>query len=216
VTNNNTSNAASTALGLNVAVGHTPFTVNSAVKVANLNADRLDGFDSTDLQQRVREPCSYGTAITAISSTGEVSCGNVSFSARAVAQIVPNPLPPGSPDPQVSLLSIPNVGELHMECSQATGFPVAAILILQNTTTHEDDWWPISSTTHTQTATPVERMVGPGAGSSLNDVSTGPGREAWETVAIMDKTATYMADVRVAWHIDSTTCTAQALATIQS
>jgi hypothetical protein len=34
----------STALGLNVAAGHAPFTVNTSTKVANLNADQLDGF----------------------------------------------------------------------------------------------------------------------------------------------------------------------------
>jgi len=47
VTNNDTSNAASTALGLNVANGHAPFTVNTGVKVLNLNSDKLDGLDST-------------------------------------------------------------------------------------------------------------------------------------------------------------------------
>ena len=35
-----------TALGLNVANGHAPFAVNSTTKVANLNADQLDGRDS--------------------------------------------------------------------------------------------------------------------------------------------------------------------------
>ena len=49
----NTSAAASaTALGLFVTSEHTPFTVNSSVKVANLNADRLDGFDSTGLGRK--------------------------------------------------------------------------------------------------------------------------------------------------------------------
>jgi hypothetical protein len=46
VTNAST-DAGATALGLNVASGHSPFTVNSGTKVANLNADRLDGLDST-------------------------------------------------------------------------------------------------------------------------------------------------------------------------
>jgi hypothetical protein len=46
VTNTNTATGA-TALGLNVASGHVPFTVNSGAKVANLNADKLDGMDST-------------------------------------------------------------------------------------------------------------------------------------------------------------------------
>jgi len=45
VTSTNTGFA--TALGLNVPSGHAPFTVNSGAKVANLNADKLDGIDST-------------------------------------------------------------------------------------------------------------------------------------------------------------------------
>jgi len=55
VTNNNTSNAASTALGLNVASGHAPFTVNSSFKVANLNADMLDGIDSKAFATKAQE-----------------------------------------------------------------------------------------------------------------------------------------------------------------
>jgi hypothetical protein len=46
VTNTSTGSGA-TGLGLNVASGHAPFTVNSGTKVANLNADKLDGIDST-------------------------------------------------------------------------------------------------------------------------------------------------------------------------
>jgi Chaperone of endosialidase len=48
VTNTNTTSG-STALGLNVASGHAPFTVNTGVKVTSLNADLLDGLDSTAL-----------------------------------------------------------------------------------------------------------------------------------------------------------------------
>jgi hypothetical protein len=47
LTNNNSSNTSSTALGLTVAAGHAPFTVNSSTKVTNLNGDFLDGLDST-------------------------------------------------------------------------------------------------------------------------------------------------------------------------
>jgi hypothetical protein len=43
---NNSSKAGATALGLNVASGHPPFRVNSPTKVANLNADQVDGQDS--------------------------------------------------------------------------------------------------------------------------------------------------------------------------
>jgi hypothetical protein len=46
VTNTSTG-AGATALGLTTASGHAPFTVNSGAKVANLNADKLDGIDST-------------------------------------------------------------------------------------------------------------------------------------------------------------------------
>jgi hypothetical protein len=45
VTSTNTGFA--TALGLNVPSGHAPFTVNSSAKVTNLNADKLDGLNST-------------------------------------------------------------------------------------------------------------------------------------------------------------------------
>jgi hypothetical protein len=45
ITNTSTGGSA-TALGLNVAVGHAPLTVNSQTKVTNLNADQLDGLDS--------------------------------------------------------------------------------------------------------------------------------------------------------------------------
>jgi hypothetical protein len=47
LTNSEATNGASTALGLTVASGHAPFTVNSKAKVANLNADLLDDRDST-------------------------------------------------------------------------------------------------------------------------------------------------------------------------
>src|SRR3954453_6903580 len=48
---NNQTTAGATALGLTAASGHTPFTVNSATRVVNLNADKLDGLDSAQLQR---------------------------------------------------------------------------------------------------------------------------------------------------------------------
>jgi hypothetical protein len=44
---NTSTTAGASALGLNVASGHPPFAVNSGVEVANLNADALDGIDSS-------------------------------------------------------------------------------------------------------------------------------------------------------------------------
>ena len=46
VTNNN-AGASATALDLRVAANKPPMTVNSETRVANLNADKLDGYDST-------------------------------------------------------------------------------------------------------------------------------------------------------------------------
>jgi hypothetical protein len=51
VTNMSTGAGAS-ALGLSVAAGKSPFTVNSGTKVTNLNADRLDSLDSTSLLRK--------------------------------------------------------------------------------------------------------------------------------------------------------------------
>ena len=45
LTNTNTG-ASATALGLTVASGHAPLAVSSPTRVANLNADKLDGVDS--------------------------------------------------------------------------------------------------------------------------------------------------------------------------
>jgi hypothetical protein len=47
---NNSTNSAATALDLQVEAGKTPMKVNSAAKVANLNADKLDGMDAGQLQ----------------------------------------------------------------------------------------------------------------------------------------------------------------------
>jgi hypothetical protein len=73
VTNTSTAVGA-TALGLTVAAGKTPLTVNSGTKVANLNADRLDGLDSSALQKRVTGSCSGANAIKAITASGSVNC----------------------------------------------------------------------------------------------------------------------------------------------
>ncbi len=51
VTNTSTA-AGATALGLTAAAGHPPLTVNSAAKVTNLNADKLDSLDSTNFIRR--------------------------------------------------------------------------------------------------------------------------------------------------------------------
>src|SRR5437868_557472 len=73
LTNNNTTSGA-TALGLKVGSGHAPLTVNSATKVTNLNADKLDNLDSSQLQRRVSPSCGGGAAMTAIAASGTPTC----------------------------------------------------------------------------------------------------------------------------------------------
>jgi hypothetical protein len=54
--------------------GVAPFTVNSTTKVGALNADLLDGLDSSALQKRVSGTCAAGTAVRVVNSDGSVAC----------------------------------------------------------------------------------------------------------------------------------------------
>jgi hypothetical protein len=78
VTNTSTT-AGATALGLNVAAGKAPFTVNSGTKVANLNADKLDGLDSTAFLRTAH--------LAAVSTTGGCSADGRVLTACATATI---------------------------------------------------------------------------------------------------------------------------------
>jgi len=69
---NLTTAAGATALALNVAAGHPPLTTNSATRVANLNADRLDGIDSTGLIQGQGRIITVDTKVAAGAPPGTV------------------------------------------------------------------------------------------------------------------------------------------------
>jgi hypothetical protein len=60
-----------------VNAGVTPFKVSSSTKVASLNADELDGLDSTALQKRVTGTCVAGMAMQVVNADGTVSCLSV-------------------------------------------------------------------------------------------------------------------------------------------
>ena len=54
--NNGSTTAGATALSLSVVAGHPPMKVNSSTKVANLNADKLDGLDSAQFPRKLVIP----------------------------------------------------------------------------------------------------------------------------------------------------------------
>lgn len=62
------------ALALKSKAGAPSLRVNRTVKVPNLNADLLDGVDSTALQRRVSGSCDAGRFVTGISAAGAPVC----------------------------------------------------------------------------------------------------------------------------------------------
>ena len=62
------------ALNLATGAGVPAFKVNSSTKIGNLNADLLDGLDSTALQKRVTGTCTAGQAIRVVNAEGTVAC----------------------------------------------------------------------------------------------------------------------------------------------
>jgi hypothetical protein len=83
---NNTSTAAgATAIGVNVASGHPPFTVNSGTKVANLNADKLDGIDSTGFRSNAY--IDRQDAIQALNASGATQVASKSLPAGSFVLI---------------------------------------------------------------------------------------------------------------------------------
>jgi hypothetical protein len=73
---NTSTSAGATALGLTTAPGHAPFTVNTSTKVANLNADTLDGIDSTGFL-RNKVPLSLtGAAASGVINGTNTGSGN--------------------------------------------------------------------------------------------------------------------------------------------
>lgn len=69
------SNATSPVLALSTRSGQVPLAVSTnSGKATNLNADRLDGLNSSDLQLRVTSTCAPGSAIGSIDATGGAAC----------------------------------------------------------------------------------------------------------------------------------------------
>jgi hypothetical protein len=68
-----TNNGGKPAASFSVLRGKPPFAVNSSTKVKGLNADLLDGIDSSAFQRRVRN-CAAGSAISEVNANGSVVC----------------------------------------------------------------------------------------------------------------------------------------------
>lgn len=70
---NNSANASATALDLQVEPGKAPMKVNSATQVANLNADKIDGQDSSAFMPASKYHVNKPIAVDTLVSTA-VSC----------------------------------------------------------------------------------------------------------------------------------------------
>jgi hypothetical protein len=75
VTNANGSASAS-GISIDVPASNPPLVVNSATKVKNLNADLLDGRNSSTFQGAISTACPNGTAISSITPTGVAACNS--------------------------------------------------------------------------------------------------------------------------------------------
>jgi hypothetical protein len=71
---NSSTGASAAGIGIKTDATRPPLVVSSKTKVTNLDADLLDGLDSTALQQRVSGVCAPGTAISSVGPKGSVTC----------------------------------------------------------------------------------------------------------------------------------------------
>lgn len=92
-------NGAGTPLSLGARAGYAPLAVNSTTKVGRLNADLLDGLDSTSLQRRVTGVCASGSAMTGVAANGTVTCA-------LLAPPPPAPAPAQSRDKQFAIADL--------------------------------------------------------------------------------------------------------------
>ena len=110
---NTSSTTGSTALGLNVTSGHAPFTVNTGIKVANLNADTVDGRDSTYFLPKTGK-ASDSDKLDGIDSTGLIQGSG--RSGEGALKVVA-----ASNNTQYALLTIPGLGGLSATCRLTSG-----------------------------------------------------------------------------------------------
>jgi hypothetical protein len=71
-----TNTGSGTALDLHVAAGVAPMLVSSSTKVANLNADLIDGVDSTALQRVLTAGCPGSDLLKSVAPNGTPTCAH--------------------------------------------------------------------------------------------------------------------------------------------
>jgi hypothetical protein len=77
-------------LSLSAANGAAPLAVNSETKVRHLDADLVDGLDSTALQRRITGGCTAGSSVGGVSVTGALSCVHDPYSVTWQAVVGPD------------------------------------------------------------------------------------------------------------------------------
>ena len=98
------------ALEVVVPGGKSPMRVSGgAAKVANLDADKLDGLDQAALQRRVAGACAVGSSIRTISATGTVTCEADNDSAHYVRTVVVSPAGTGVQNGQALLNALSGI-----------------------------------------------------------------------------------------------------------
>jgi hypothetical protein len=89
-------NTGGPALDLRVPATSAPLTVNSSRRVANLNADLLDGVHASDLQRRIGGQCPVGSAIRVVETNGTVVCGGPFARTVVVVPVAGDPVASGT------------------------------------------------------------------------------------------------------------------------
>ncbi len=101
-----------------------PFKVNSNARVANLNADELDGVDSAALQRRLTGTCAPGTAVRNVAADGGVTCQTLwSLGGNADTSAATNFL--GTTDAQPLVVKTNNAEALRVDAARNVGVGTA-------------------------------------------------------------------------------------------